>query len=206
MIIGLVGKARSGKDTFASILYKKMDKLDILFLTFSFAGDLKARVMEDFELDYEQINGNLKEVPDPRYPKKDGGFWTPREILQFMGTEAYRSIDNNFWVKQLMDKNIDIMANREDGEAFNFIITDCRFPDEVRAIEDRGGIIIRITRADRDAITNDKHASETALDNFNFRNVIEVDNSGSLHNLNNEVGRVIKMLNFDKLKQASGGK
>lgn len=204
MIIGLVGKARSGKDTFANMLYRKMDSNDILFLTYSFAGELKARMMEDFELDNEQVNGNLKEVPDPRYPKKGGGHWTPREILQFMGTDAYRAIDEHFWVKQLM-KTIDRSTNRKDGDQINFIITDCRFPDEIRAVEDRNGVIIKIVREQRDIITNTAHASETALDNYNFRNVIVVDNSGSKHALNKEVDRVISILNLNKLKTVSGG-
>jgi hypothetical protein len=203
MIIGLVGKARSGKDTFASILYEKMDRRDILFLTYAYAGKLKETAAEAFKLDVEQTNGSLKEVPDPRYPKREGGFWTPREILQHIG-ESYRMVDQYYWTESLMD-DIDSFTDRKDGDRFNFIITDCRHPDEVRAIEDRNGIIIRITRENRDLITNSNHISETALDNYKFRNVIEVDNSGSRKNLYNEVDRVIELLNFKKLKTVSGG-
>jgi len=99
MIIGLVGKARAGKDTFAEYLSKIfLTDFDIEFLRLAFADELKCLCMEHFGLTYEQLWGNKKEVEDSRFVKSDGSFLTAREILQMVG-EFYRSIDNDFWVK-----------------------------------------------------------------------------------------------------------
>ena len=89
----------------------------------------------------------------------------------------------------------------------NWIITDVRFPDEVKAIEDRGGIVIRLDDSNRKvgsiydeagvttrgawraAAAGMEHESETALDNHNFKYVIQ--NDGSIEDLVEKVKQVL---------------
>lgn len=63
---------------------------------------------------------------------------TPRLLLQLLGTECGRNIIHpNIWVNATM---------ADYTEHSNWIISDVRFPNEVKAIKDRGGISIRVNR------------------------------------------------------------
>ena len=137
---------------------------------------------------------------------------TPRLMLQLLGTEAGRQIIHpNVWVNALFadyDKYLEFCIqnelsklkdksmmggfshNRSSFEIPNWIITDVRFPNEVQAIKDRGGIVIRVNRLDVDKFTTNfpqtLHPSETALDDCNdFDYVIE--NDGSIEDLIDKV-------------------
>ena len=101
---------------------------------------------------------------------------TPRLLLQLLGTECGREIIHpNIWVNALFSKyegkdyikynGIKYYCNIEEDflskgvENFklikpssNWIITDVRFPDEVKAIQDRGGIVIRLERDEKPVI------------------------------------------------------
>ena len=147
---------------------------------------------------------------------------TPRLLLQLLGTEAGREIIHpNIWVNALFaDYVCDNCGQQEcstgeedtgqmiDSSFPNWIITDVRFPNEAKAIKDRGGIVIRVnrlteeqkiaslkTRANRPnnaiklALKNE-HPSETALDNYKFDHVIE--NNGSIE----ELVEKVKQLNL----------
>jgi hypothetical protein len=87
----------------------------------------------------------------------------------------------------------------------NWIITDTRFINEAKAIEDRGGFNIRINRKDNSdkegfilktrnhgnklIVHQDKHPSETALDQYAFKYVI--DNNGSIEELIEKVKEIL---------------
>lgn len=127
---------------------------------------------------------------------------TPRLLLQLLGTECGRQIIHpNIWVNALMNEYVmsklgEAKARRKSSfiliRAYlpKWIITDMRFPNELKAVENRQGITIRVnreTQADRFAkIDTDKfheyprqeHESETALDNAKF--LYTIDNNGTL--------------------------
>ena len=88
----------------------------------------------------------------------------PRQIMQFLGTDFGRNmIHPSIWINSTM-------ANYT--KTSNWIISDVRFPGEVKAIHDKKGIVIRINRPS--IISTDQHESETALDDYdNFDYVIE---------------------------------
>lgn len=82
----------------------------------------------------------------------------------------------------------------------NWIITDMRFPNELKTVKDKEGITIRVNRPD--VIINSftdksfpikvyrkEHESETALDNTEFDYVI--DNSGTLEELVEKVREIL---------------
>ncbi|HOO68370.1 MAG TPA: hypothetical protein PLC53_03285 [Bacilli bacterium] len=116
---------------------------------------------------------------------------TIRQLLQQLGTEVGREIHPNFWINALfIDYTPKIcsgvvhcaLAGKyniscwECPEYPNWVITDVRFPNEVKAIKDKGGIVIRVDKItdnmlidnDTRAIINYQHKSETALDNATF--------------------------------------
>jgi hypothetical protein len=117
---------------------------------------------------------------------------TPRKIMQLLGTDAGRHIIHpQIWVSSLMsgykDKGCygrDLHTTQDNDRWIskfpNWIITDTRFPNELKAVKDRGGITIMIRRKETDHLSGD-HASETALDNTEFDHVIS--NNGTIEDL-----------------------
>ena len=115
---------------------------------------------------------------------------TVRKLLQELGTEVGRAIHPDFWVNALMvdytstfsnnpwydDKGIHDVSEQDELEHSpmyaNWIITDMRFPNELQAITSRNGITIRLTRNSDVPAT---HESETALDDAEFKYVINND-------------------------------
>lgn len=113
---------------------------------------------------------------------------TVREFLQKLGTDSMRNgLHDNVWVNALMadykdsEQEEDGLLHAKYGEYDitmkpnpvlwseyypNWIITDVRFPNEAKAIKDRGGVIIRIDRPFVKPINN--HPSEVSLDTWNF--------------------------------------
>ena len=146
---------------------------------------------------------------------------TPRLFMQLLGTECGRKILHpNIWVNSLMTEYKESLPHTKDlfdvpeveapdakettwikDQYPNWIISDTRFPNELKAIKDRGGITIRVNRPDfvENALTGEKfpvkvhrneHPSETALDNAEFDYVIE--NSGSLKDLEEKVLEILR--------------
>lgn len=126
-VIGLVGLKQHGKDTAADILVKEYG-----FKKGAFAKLLKNICMEHFGLSQEQVYGSRKEVPDERWRDSKGNARTPRFILQHLGTQGFRDIDPDYWVKAFF-------RSYSDGE--KYVVCDVRFPNELEAIISRGGKI-----------------------------------------------------------------
>jgi len=203
MIFGIVGKARSGKNTFADFLSEALyEKTHRTFIQMAYAKTLKDRIQSDFDLSWEQLWGDEKEIEDKRYQKQmttltgtvntPVSYWTPREIMQAYG-QFFRIIDYDFWVKELF-------RVMEDKEFENVIITDIRHPNEADPIKKRGGYIIKIQseREITSTVHNQEHISETAMDNYKRVDFI-IANNGTLHDLRaaamNTVDLVFKIKN-----------
>jgi hypothetical protein len=147
-ILGLSGKKHSGKSTVANHLVEKHG-----FLEMSWADPLKVHIGQNLmEFNHEQVFGDLKDTVDE--------FWgdTPRAFLQKIGTDLFREMDEDFWVKIGSRKIKDWEKDRVE----KIVVSDCRFPNEFKAIKDLGGFTLRVAREDYH--TPDFHESETALD------------------------------------------
>ena len=76
---------------------------------------------------------------------------TVRDLLQQVGTNALRNIVHpNVWVNALFS-DYKVLNPREgvtysEKDLPNWIITDCRFPNEALAITERNGLLIRVVR------------------------------------------------------------
>jgi len=140
MKIGLSGRAGCGKSTIADYLIQEHG-----FKRYSFAAKLKEICNEMFP--------EILALPKAEH----------RWLLQKLGTEWFRSVDPEVWVKYLI-RNI-------SGE--NVIVDDVRFENEADALKAAGFLVVRIERDDalRGAWgynVDDTHASETALDDYDF--------------------------------------
>ena len=144
-IIGFSGLAGSGKDTAADTLIKNSYK----FRKISFGDAVKDVASVSFGWGRELLRGDTVESRQFREAKDE--FWsealekefTPRLALQLIGTECFRNtIDNDFWVYVVKHR----LSNSDyDG---TYLITDVRFPNEVKMIHDLGGIVSRVKRGE----------------------------------------------------------
>ena len=181
MIIGVTGKARSGKDTFAEMLAEELyGRTKKKFVLMAYATELKKRCQKDFDLSYEQLWGDDKEVEDKRYKNYPAGhtkgldeepdvYWTAREIMQAYG-QFFRTIHYDFWVDYLF-------RTIEDKEYPNVIVTDVRHPNEADPVKEKGGIVIKVVseRSNKTDIHGETHISETAMDDYEADYVVRND-------------------------------
>ena len=133
-LIAISGPAGSGKDTLGNLLVEKFGGE-----TLSFAKPLKDACGSLFQFTHAQMYDQAgKEVPDPRWSDK-----TPREILQYVGSDLLRDqFDKDIFLKA--------MANRIDAskasESQVLAICDCRFENEAAMVRERGGTVVHLFR------------------------------------------------------------
>lgn len=141
MIIGVCGFIGSGKDTVADYLVNFHG-----FRRESFANTLKDAVAAVFGWDRTLLEGRTKEAREWR--EQVDPWWaqrlnmpnlTPRWILQYWGTEVCRKgFHDDIWIASLENK---LRASKDD-----VVISDCRFPNEIKSIKEAGGTIIWVQR------------------------------------------------------------
>jgi hypothetical protein len=141
MIIGFVGFIGSGKDTAADYLVNFHG-----FRRDSFANTLKDAVANVFGWDRIMLEGRTAEAR--KWREEVDTWWaerlnmphlTPRWILQYWGTEVCRQgFHDDIWIASVENK----MRKTKD----NIVISDVRFPNEIKAIHNAGGIVVRVQR------------------------------------------------------------
>jgi dephospho-CoA kinase len=178
-IVGLCGKKQSGKDTVGDYLCEEYGYKKI-----AMANALKMGCKNIFGLTEEQINGDLKEVDDD--------FWkvTPRQILQFVGTDLLRNklvsliphIKQDIWIEVVRKQ---ILNEWKQHPKTKFVITDIRFQNEIHFIQELNGIVIRLSR---NIQNTDLHVSENEVDKF----IVDSDilNDSTVEDLHNRVQRI----------------
>lgn len=158
-IIGITGRAGSGKDTFADLDTFADFKKEF------FAEPIKEAVIILFGLTREHVyDEKLKEeiIMDSNGKPLwyiNGKPASPRLILQWLGTDIIRKhVDENFFVKR--------MAQKISKSKSNVIITDVRFENEAKFIKDeQNGPIFKIVRPELDKkfVNKQVHASEQGI-------------------------------------------
>ena len=142
-IIGLVGLIGSGKGTVSSYLENTHQ-----FRCESFAGHLKDAVSIVFGWPRKLLEGdtdysrNWREEVDGWWSKRlDIPHLTPRWVLQHWGTDVLRyGFHDDIWIASLEYKLL--------GEFnFNIVISDVRFPNEIKMISNLGGEVWRVERS-----------------------------------------------------------
>lgn len=178
-LIGLIGKAGSGKDTAAQVLIEKHD-----FAHCKFAKPLKDIVSRAFGIEDRYLEDPLfkdEKFPEPWLIEEDDferftdnlpynfvssanydvikklmigtSIDSVRKLLQFIGTDVVRNhIDPQFWTSMAKSK-IEYWKSHHSSVVF----TDVRFNNEVDLIKKEGGIIVRV---DKQMEIVDNHVSE----------------------------------------------
>ena len=204
MIIGICGFIGSGKDTIADYLTNFHE-----FRRESFANSLKDAVAQVFGWDRTMLEGRTKQAREWR--EQVDPWWaerlnmpnlTPRWVLQYWGTEVCRrGFHDDIWIASLENK----LRNSKD----NIVISDCRFPNEIKSIKAAGGLIVCVERgilphwydiaiqANRGVESAAKwlkeeniHASETSWVGTTFDH--KFNNNGSIDSLYSQVINLVQ--------------
>jgi len=155
-IICFAGRKQSGKSSSCEYVYRKLqDKRSVQI--YNFADPLKQICIDVLGLAPRQCYGEDKyknELVDCQW---NGKPLTAREVMQILGTDILRTMQNNVWagatIRKIQKDNPDVA-----------LIGDCRFPNEVEAVQNAGGIVIKLERS----LFYSDHASETALNKEHY--------------------------------------
>lgn len=205
MIVGIAGFIGSGKDTIADYLITFKG-----FKRMSYAGPLKDAVAAIFNWDRELLEGTThysrewRDTVDAWWAERlNIPHLTPRFVLQQWGTEVgRRAFHDDIWIASVENK-LRIVKD-------NIVISDCRFPNELKSIKNAGGITIRVNRGLNpewyDAAVQynkgNKHA-KAILDEYNihaseYSSVglnydYYIDNSGTVDDLHRKIDSIINL-------------
>jgi len=169
MIIGIAGKARSGKDTAAQYLSNAYH-----MKIHAFADPMKNAAVHLFGITRDMADGLDNYDREQIVPE-----WgiSVREMLQKLGTDCMRNVFfDDFWLKRA-----EITINNSDP----LIFSDVRFDNEAQWIQDRGGYVINILR-EQQTETRD-HISELGIHIADFT----ITNNGTKLELFAELNRIM---------------
>lgn len=190
------GHANSGKDACCNYISKKYGYVKI-----AFADKIKRMLMHLYNFSYEQLWGDSDERGkiDPRYDK------IVREFIQSFG-DIGRNLYSNTWV----DYTVKIINQINNNYNFNYvnyhgisfdgesgpkpvIVPDGRYLNELEAIRNLNGIIIRIIRPNSKISGNvGNHSSEIDQDFIPDSYFDElIINDGTLEDLYSKIDAIL---------------
>lgn len=195
MLIGLTGKKRAGKDSVAAALV-----YDHGFTRLAFADPLKDTAL--------QVDPLVDIEDDERGPLRDAGWDKPlgpterlsslvvlvgweaakevrevRRFLQDLGLAVRENVGETVWIDALV---------RRIPKGENVVITDVRFPNELEALADLGGVHVHVHRPG--LVSTDPHPSEVALERYYDDAAATIVNVGTLSDLKFTVGAIHSVL------------
>jgi hypothetical protein len=172
--IGIIGKARSGKDTAALALV-----VEHHYTRLAFADPLKELALAIDPLIPTSIDsrGRIHTrlsalIRDVGWEYAKDHYQEVRRLLQRTGG-GVREIDETFWLAATRRK-----LNAAEAWNLPVVVTDVRYPNEANMLRSRGFRLIRITRP---GVADDQHDSETALDTYPAD--LTIENTGTVDDL-----------------------
>ena len=204
MIIGICGFIGSGKDTAADFLVNFHN-----FKRESYAATLKDAVSDIFGWDREMLEGRTgasrawrEQVDEWWATRLNMPHLTPRFVLQNWGTNVLREhFHDDIWIASLENK----LRTAKDS----IVITDCRFPNEIKGLKAQGAKVVWVqrgltphwysiaetanrgdTKAQEWLRNEGIHASEYSWAGTCFDHII--DNNGSLDSLEEQIKNLVQ--------------
>jgi hypothetical protein len=134
-VIGVVGYARAGKDTFASIALDILKENGIKAKQYSFAGALKDEVK-----DFLQKNCGVDVYTQDTELKKD-----IRDFLVWYGTTFWRKRDPKRWIR-----GVDNQLKSDGNDVDIAIVSDVRYPNEGEWVHSWAGYLVHVAAFHRE--------------------------------------------------------
>lgn len=166
--IGIIGRARVGKDTAGKWLVDNRG-----YRRVSFADPLRDCALKLDPIVSAEQDARLREVIELEgWERAKDIYPEVRRTLQRIG-QGIRAIDSDFWLRTALDK---VTAANESGVPV--VITDVRYPNEADSLRRAGFHLVYIERPD---VPQLDHESEKALtaDDAGYT----IRNDGDLYNL-----------------------
>jgi hypothetical protein len=191
LLIGVTGKKRHGKDTFAARLIEAHG-----FTRIAFADPLKETILDvdpwvrvepdeaglvlgSGSLQLTIRHERLSTVVNHLGWEKAKEVREVRRLLQAHGVAMREHLDPDVWVDAALSKAAAIPGP--------VVITDVRFPNEFERVKWDGGLVVRVWRP---GVENaDEHISETALDHVEPDFFVE--NKGTVADLHRQADLVL---------------
>ena len=188
-IIGLTGKAGAGKDTAARILVGAVGPRHAVMV--ALADPLKRFCMDMFGFRESQLWGSSERRSEPPPGRQAPA---AREALQTLGTEWGRRLDEDVWIRRLLDTAALLL---DDPSRHGYVaakgvvpalepcawelvvVPDVRFPNEASAIRQARGEVWEVRRHAA-GLSEDAHESEAGLPSHLVDRVLENDGDPDL--------------------------
>ncbi|MEU1074305.1 MULTISPECIES: hypothetical protein [unclassified Streptomyces] len=150
--IGLIGRARSGKDTVGQWLTNHRG-----YRRVAFADPLKEMALRlNPIIEGSGDSWRLKEtVTETGWESAKDAYPEVRRLLQELGA-AVRTMDEDFWLRQALATVADV----DERTGLPCVITDVRYPNEAESLKRAGFTLVYI---DRPGIPHLDHESEGAI-------------------------------------------
>lgn len=187
VIIGFTGLATGGKSASAQYLAERYG-----FERVSFAAPLKKMLrtlnpIMGCDIGYPVRLSNLEAWGLSEKQIKESHHGAEyRRLLQVLGTDCIRAVDEDFWVNAAM-------RDLPRDTPVNYVFDDVRFPNEARAITEAGGVLVHL---DRPGLTAGEHSSEAHAGNlFEHRRIV---NDGDIGDLYDQLDALVRSLGKDE--------
>jgi hypothetical protein len=170
-IIGIAGRARSGKDTVANFIIAAIGGY-----RYSFADPIRA-MLAPLGVDMnDPFWQERKEEPIPALGV------SPRRMMQTLGTE---------WGRQLIHPDLWIIMAHQRllSSGPGMVVPDVRFENEAAWVRKHGGRIIHVIRPDAKVV--EAHASEDGIEMLDSD--VQLLNSGTLEELQLSVRELLRV-------------
>jgi hypothetical protein len=178
--IGIIGRARVGKDTAGKWLVDNRG-----YRRIGFADALKEAALKVDPIVWEDpcadVTARLAEtVARIGWERAKDAFPEVRRFLQELGA-AVRDIDEDFWLRAAMKK---VMAANDAGVPV--VITDVRYPNEAASLRRAGFHLVYI---DRPGVPQMDHVSENSLTEDDAKYYVR--NAGTVDGLHEDMEFIV---------------
>lgn len=185
LLIGITGKARSGKDTLAEAFtrrgYKRM----------AFADALKEVTAL---LANEPSHLYFQEASKEEFTEALG--MTRREALQKVGSSMRKEIGTQVWVDRVLRQFIC------EGQRHPTVISDVRYDNEAEAIIAAGGMVVEVVRPGNQGLTGRAAAHESEKGVRGSLVSVEIINDGTVGDLWAEARKLMVFTDLQEARRA----
>ena len=188
----IVGKANSGKNTLANLIFKhikwhelrsgNLSNLDDRMRCVAFADPIKHMIQimfPELNKDYLYGSSSLRNSIVPN-AYKNGEPLSVRQLLIDIGTGLGRGYNENIWIENLIFK----LKKAELEKVIAFAVPDARFVNECESLKNNGFFVIKLVRDSQLKINHISETNQDSIPDSHFDYILH--NNGTLDDLSTQ--------------------